>query len=112
MDFIWIEPGSSATAEKIEQMIDLTGQLWKALPAVLLEGPPSVAEAARAFAGAVAEECDTLEEIAGSAGQQPLYVTADGFTSFSGQRVNAQRRFIEMAMETLGGHLPPPDPQG
>ncbi|MEV0688766.1 hypothetical protein [Streptomyces sp. NPDC050388] len=112
MSFIWMEPGPSITAEKIEHMIELTSQLWKALPAVLLEGPPAVAEAARAFAGAVAEECDTLEEIAGSSGEHPLYVTVDGFTTFHDQRVIAQRRFIEAARETLGGHLPPLDPQG
>ncbi|MER6441681.1 hypothetical protein ABT275_35805 [Streptomyces sp. NPDC001185] len=107
MSFIWIEPRSSITAEKVEQMIALTSQLWKALPAVLLEGPPAVAEAARAFAGAVAEECDTLEEIAGGSGEHPLYVTLDGFTTFSSQRSETQRRFIETARETLGGDLPP-----
>ncbi|MFI9807458.1 hypothetical protein ACIHEJ_24370 [Streptomyces sp. NPDC052301] len=111
MDFIWIEPGPSITAEKIEQMVELTRQLWKALPAVLLEGPPAVAEAARAFAAAVAEECDTLEEIAGNTGEHPLYVTSGGFTTFTDQRVNTQRRFIETARETLGGHLAPLDPQ-
>ncbi|MGW3407942.1 hypothetical protein [Streptomyces sp. NPDC000888] len=111
MSFIWIEPGPSITAEKIEQMIELTSQLWKALPAVLLEGPPAAAEAARAFAGAIAEECDTLEEIAGSSGEHPLYVTSNGFTTLSDQRVSTQRRYIETAREALGGHLPPPDPQ-
>jgi hypothetical protein len=107
MSFMWIEPGSSINAEMVEQVTELTSQLWKALPAVLLEGPPAVAEAARSFAGAVAEECDTLEEIAGGSGDHPLYVTVDGFTMFSEQRVETQRRFIETARETLGGDLPP-----
>ncbi|MGK5693401.1 hypothetical protein ACSNOJ_10960 [Streptomyces sp. URMC 128] len=103
MGFIWIEPASSVTAEKVERMIELTSQLWKVLPAVLLEGPPAVSEAARAYAGAVAEECDTLEEISGAPGEEPLWVRADGFMTFSERRIETQQHFIKTARETLGG---------
>ncbi|MGW3145647.1 hypothetical protein ACWDG1_13395 [Streptomyces sp. NPDC001177] len=110
MSSLWLEPPSSLASNHIERMIELTAQLWKALPTVLLEGPPAVAEAARALSGLAAEECDLLSEIAGRNNGQPLCLRfGDGFQDFANRRVDLQGRFIETARQTLGGHLPTPE---